>query len=202
MKTVRGSWQENERSLKILARKWKILEDLDKNFEDPWRSWQENEISLKILTRILKIFKGSHKDLLGSLKILQRFSSGMCHNRAKNIESARRIGTFFRCFGSHFRNLARHFKVGNLNVIYYRVHVNTLVIKSAVHCLQLCTIIMIICETLFDHFRLSTSLSTWYNFTPGLYFLLPLEAIIIYTIFTSYRSRHVVFCNHTFGHAP
>ena len=98
MKTVRGSWQENERSLKILARKWKILEDLDKNFEDPWRSWQENEISLKILTRILKIFKGSHKDLLGSLKILQRFSSGMCHNRAKNIESARRIGTFFSLF--------------------------------------------------------------------------------------------------------
>ena len=94
---------------------------------------------------------------------------------------------------SHFENLARHFKVGNSNVIYYSVHVNTLVIKSAVHCLQLCTIIMIICETLFDDFRLLTSLSTWYNFTPGLYFLLPLEAIIIYTIFTSYRSRHVVF---------
>ena len=28
------SWQENERSLKILARKWKILEDPKKNFED------------------------------------------------------------------------------------------------------------------------------------------------------------------------
>ena len=134
-----------------MARKWKILE---------------------ILTRTLNIFKGSHKDLVGSLKILQRFSPGMYHNKSKNIESARRIGTFFRCFGSHFGNLARHFKVGNSNVIYYIVHVNTLVIKSAVHCLQLCKIIMIICETLFDHFRLSTSLSTWYNFTPGLYFLL------------------------------
>ena len=141
----------------------------------------------------MKILKGFHKDLVGSLKILQRFSPGMYHNKSKNIESARRIGTFFRCFGSHFGNLARHFKVGNSNVIYWSVHVNTLVIKSAVHCLQLCKIIMIICETLFDHFRLSTSLSTWYNFTPGLYFLLPLEAIIIYTIFTSYRSRHVVY---------
>ena len=155
-----------------MARKWKILEDLDKNFEDPWRSWQENEISLKILTIFLKIFKGSHKDLVGSLKILQRFSPGMYYNKSKNIESARCIGTFFRCFGSHFGNLARHFKVSNSNVIYCSVHVNMLVIKSAVHCLQLCKIIMIICETLFDHFRLSTSLSTWYNFTPGLYFLL------------------------------
>ena len=44
---------------------------------------------------------------------------------------------FFRCFGSHFGNLARHFKVGISNVIYYSVHVNTPVIKSAVHCLQL-----------------------------------------------------------------
>ena len=100
---------------------------------------------------------------------------------------------FFRCFGSHFGNLVRNIKVCDSNLIYYSVHANTLVIKSAVHCLQLCTIIMITCETLFDDFRLLTSLSTWYNFTPGLYFLLSLEAIIIYTIFTSYRSRHVVF---------
>ena len=83
--------------------------------------------------------------------------------------------------------------VGNSNVIYYSVHANTLVIKSAVHCLQLRTIITIICETLFDDFRLLTILSTWNNFTPCLYFLLPLEATIIYTIFNSYRSRHVVF---------
>ena len=150
----------------------------------------------------MKILKGFHKDLVGSLKILQRFSPGMYHNKSKNIESARRIGTFFRCFGSHFGNLARHFKVGNSNVIYCSVHVNTLVIKSAVHCLQLCTIIMIICETLFDDFRLLTSLSTWYNFTPGLYFLLPLEAIIIYTIFTSYRSRHVVYATTPSGTLP
>ena len=150
----------------------------------------------------MKILKGFHKDLVGSLKILQRFSPGMYHNKSKNIESARRIGTFFRCFGSHFGNLTRHFKVGNLNVIYCSVHVNTLVIKSAVHCLQLCKIIIIICETLFDHFHLSTSLSTWYNFTPGLYFLFPLEAIIIYTIFTPYRSRHVVYATTPSGMLP
>ena len=34
MKGLWRSWQENERSLKILARKWKILEYLNKNFED------------------------------------------------------------------------------------------------------------------------------------------------------------------------
>ena len=159
------NWQELWRSLKILARKWKILEDL------------------------------SNKDLVGTLKILQRFSPGMSQKKEKEKKKKTLAASalLFRCFGSHFGNLARYFMVGNSNVIYYSVHANTLVIKSAVHCLQLCTIFMIICETLFDDFHLLTSLSTWYNFTLGLYFLLSLEAMIIYTIFTSHRPRHVVF---------
>ena len=162
-----------------MARKWKILE---------------------ILTRTLKIFKGSHKDLVGSLKILQRFSPGMYHNKSKNIESARRIGTFFRCFGSHFGNLARHFKVGNSNVIYCSVHVNTLVIKSAVHCLQLCTIIMM--GNFVRRFPLAEKSFHLIQFYPG--FTFPLA-------FKSNNNLHDLyflpialccFCNHTFGHAP
>ena len=56
MKGLWRSWQENERSLKILARKWKILEDLNKNFED---------IYSKDFSKI-RILKGPHEDLLGS----------------------------------------------------------------------------------------------------------------------------------------
>ena len=62
MKGPWRSWQENERSLKILARKWKILEYLNKNFEDIY-SKDFSKIFIKILIRILK---GSHEDLLGS----------------------------------------------------------------------------------------------------------------------------------------
>ena len=64
-KKMKGPWrsrQENERSLKILARKWKILEDLNKNFEDIY-SKDFSKIFMKILIRILK---GPHEDLLGS----------------------------------------------------------------------------------------------------------------------------------------
>ena len=62
MKGPWRSWQENERSLKILARKWKILEYLNKNFEDIY-SKDFSKIFMKILIRILK---GPHEDLLGS----------------------------------------------------------------------------------------------------------------------------------------
>ena len=62
MKDPWGSWQENERSLKILARKWKILEDLGKKMKDPWRSWQENERSLKILARKWRILEDLNKN--------------------------------------------------------------------------------------------------------------------------------------------
>ena len=102
LKFLSRSLEIRTRSSKVLTGKWKILKDLGKKMKDPWRSWQElwrfwqeNKKSLKILTRILKIFKGSHKDLVGLLKIIQRFSPGMCHNKAKNIESARRMCTFF-----------------------------------------------------------------------------------------------------------
>ena len=69
----------------------KILEDLGKKFEDPWRSWQEYwrsskifedlwgslQRSLRILLKIhSKILKDPHGDLQGSLRILQRFSPG------------------------------------------------------------------------------------------------------------------------------
>ena len=47
------SWQENERSLKILARKCKILEDLGKKLPDLWRFWQENARSLRIFKQAL-----------------------------------------------------------------------------------------------------------------------------------------------------
>ena len=33
----------------------------------------------------------------------------MCHNKAKNIENARRIGTFRRCFANEFGNVAKQF---------------------------------------------------------------------------------------------
>ena len=124
----------------------------------------------------------------------------MCHNKAKNIESARRIGIFFRCFGSHFGNLARHFKVGTSNVIYYSVHVNTLVIKSAVHCLQLCTIIMM--GNFVRRFPLAEKSFHLIQFYSG--FTFPLA-------FKSNNNLHDLyflpialccFCNHTFGHAP
>ena len=98
---------------------------------------------------------------------------------------------FFRCFASHFENLARHFKVGNSNGIYYSVYVNTLVIKSAVHCLQLCTIIMM--GNFVRRFPLAEKSFHLIQFYSGLHFLLPLKATIIYTIFTSNRSRYVIF---------
>ena len=66
MKDPWRSWQENERSLKILARKWRILEDLNKNFEDPHEDPQEDPQrsswrSCKILKDPWKIFtRGEH----------------------------------------------------------------------------------------------------------------------------------------------
>ena len=107
---------------------------------------------------------------------------------------------FFRCFGSHFGNLARHFKVVNSNVIYYSVHVNTLVIKSAVHCLQLCTIIMM--GNFVRRFPLAEKSFHLIQFYSG--FTFPLA-------FKSNNNLHDLyflpialycFCNHTFGHAP
>ena len=126
---------------------------------------------------------------------LRRFSPEMCDNKAKNIESARRIGTFFFVV-----LVARHFKVDNSNVIYYSVHVNTLVIKSAVHCLQLCTIIMM--GNFVRRFPLAEKSFHLIQFYPG--FTFPLA-------FKSNNNLHDLyflpialccFCNHTFGHAP
>ena len=57
-----GGKQESQRSSKILARKWKILEDLGKKMKDPWRSWQENERSLKILARKWRILEDLNKN--------------------------------------------------------------------------------------------------------------------------------------------
>ena len=57
---------------KILAKKWKIPEDLGKKMKDPWKSWQENERSSKILARKWKI----PEDLRKNFEDLQRFSKG------------------------------------------------------------------------------------------------------------------------------
>ena len=75
MKGPWRSWQENERSLKILARKWKILEYLNKNFEDIY-SKDFSKIFMKILIRILK---GPHEDLLGEPSFpIANILKGLC----------------------------------------------------------------------------------------------------------------------------
>ena len=60
----KGSSKFLSRSSRILRGKWKILNDLDKNFEDPCRSWQENEGSLKIFKDFSKILMKFLKRIL------------------------------------------------------------------------------------------------------------------------------------------
>ena len=107
---------------------------------------------------------------------------------------------FFVVLLATLKNLARHFKVGNSNVIYYSVHVNTLVIKSAVHCLQLCTIIMM--GNFVRRFPLAEKSFHLIQFYSEFTFPLALK---------SNNNLHDIyflpialccFCNHTFGHAP
>ena len=109
---------------------------------------------------------------------------------------------FFRCFGSRFGNLARHFKVGISNVICNSVHVNTPVIKSAVHCLQLSVNYHDNMRNFVRPFPLADKSFHLIQFYPG--FIFPFA-------FRSNNNLHDLyflpiapccFCNHTFGHAP
>ena len=56
----------SSRTFHFLPRSLTILKDLNKNFENPWRSWQESKRSLKILARKPKI-------LARKLEILTQF---------------------------------------------------------------------------------------------------------------------------------
>ena len=47
-----------------------VLKDLQKNFENPWRSWQESKRSLKILARKLEILTQFICDVLESYPLI------------------------------------------------------------------------------------------------------------------------------------
>ena len=102
------SWQENQRSLKILARKWRILEDLNKNFEDPHEDPQEDpQRSSWRSCRILKDpWKISTREVRVKIEIgVARFRLGLSHMIQRKLHCwSSKKSQLLRCYAAALQN--------------------------------------------------------------------------------------------------